>query len=260
MTPFKKAVLILMTIAACFTSAIPTADAQTASFTFNDGNAPADQGWYPAGASFTLSVNLTFAAGGTVTNLAGLSYFFEQMSAIAPFYFSITNRDVTGSQFTFLQTPGMTYPQALTPSNPNDLGASTLSGTGIGDGNYFIANLAFAISPSAPVGTYIIESTTTGGKKSLITDDRGHTLAIPKTTYTINVVPFKITSIMPDGSGNIVLQCQGVPNSVNRIEWSPDLSPNSFQTLTSTTPDMSGSFSYTDMNPGTSKFYRLAFP
>ena len=239
----------------------PTPGPVTANFNYSDGSGPGDAGFYPAGASFTFAINLNFVPGGNVANLGGFSYWFEQQNPLAPYYFAITNRDVSGSAFMSLQTPGMAYPQALGPSNPNDLGAFTQSGIGVGAGNYFIANLTISIDPSAPTGTYILENVTSGGKSAVISDDQGHTALIPRTTYTVNVVPFKMISIAPDGNGNIVLQCQGVPNSVNRIEWSPDLSPNSFQTLTSQTPDISGTFSYTDMNPGSPrKFYRLAFP
>jgi len=260
MTFIKTGFLILTTAVACLGATAASALGQTAAFNFDDGNAPADQGIYPAGASFTISLNLSFAPGGNVTNLAGLSYYFEQQSPLAPFYFSITNRDTTGSQFTFFQTPHPTYPQAFTPSNPSDLGATTLSGAGVGAGTYFVANLTVAISPSATPGTYIIENTTANPKKSLITDDQGHTFAIPQTTYTITVVPFAITSINGSASQGITLQGHGVPNAVNRIEGSPDLSPGSFQTAFSVTPDQSGAFSITDMSPGTTRFYRLAYP
>ena len=97
-----------------------------------------------------------------------------------------------------------------------------------------------------------------GGKTSIISDDQGHTLAIPHTSYTVTVVPFAITSITQPDADDIVLQCQGVPNAVNQIQASPDLSPNSFENIGSVTPT-SGTFSFTDTNPGTARFYRLAF-
>ena len=252
---------LALAVAACLFAVVPAAPGQTASFTFDDMNGPADQGIYPAGAHFTLSINLAFAAGGNVANLAGLTYFFEQQSPLAPFNFSITDRDGTGSSFTSLQTTGLTYPQALTPSNANDLGAGTESGAGLGGGNYFIANVKFSIDPSTAPGTYIIENTTSNPKKSVISDDHGHTFAIPKTTYTITVVPFIITSITYVADQYALLQCKGVPNAVNRVEASPDLSPNSFQTIGSVTPDASGIFSYKDMAPGAQReFYRIAYP
>lgn len=257
MTSIKSSFLILSATVAFLGATMAGALGQTASFTFDDGTAPADQGSYPAGATFTFAINLTFAPGGSVANLDGLSYWFEQQSPLAPFNFAITNRDASASQFNDVDR--LTYPQSLTPSNSTDLGGFTDAISGAGAGTYFIANVTVSISPSAAPGTYIIENVTAaGGKQSVISDDLGHTAPISHTTYTVTVVPFTIT-VVP-GSGSITLQCQGVPLMANRIEASPDLSPNSFQTLTSVTPDQTGAFSYTDMSPGTMRFYRLAYP
>jgi hypothetical protein len=233
---------------------------QTATFSFDDLDGQADAGTYPAGATFTLSISLSFGPGGNVTNLAGLSYWFEQQSSLPPFNFAITNRDVTGSAFTFLQTPGLSYPQALVPSNKKDLGAQTASGTGVGAGTYFISNVTFSIDPSSTPGTYIIENTTTQAKTSVISDDLGHIFAIPHASYTVTIVPFAITAISQLDNQHILLQCEGVPNAANHIQASPDLSPNSFQTIESVTPDATGAFSFEDTNPGTFRFYRLAYP
>lgn len=260
MISIKSAFLTVATAFACVFAPVPGGSAQTANFTFDDHNGPADAGSYPAGANFTVSVNLSFAPGNSVANLAGLSYWFEQQSPLAPFYFAITSRDVTGSQFTFLQTPSPTYPQTLVPTNTQDLGGGTQSGGGLGAGTYLIANVTFSIDPSAAAGTYILENTTSGSKRSVITDTNGHTFNIPHTSYTVTVVPFAITSITQLANQHILLQCKGVPNSVNRIEASPDLSPNSFQNIGSVTPDATGAFSFEDTNPGTQRFYHLAFP
>jgi photosystem II stability/assembly factor-like uncharacterized protein len=70
----------------------------------------------------------------------------------------------------------------------------------------------------------------------------------------------KIVSVTHPASNTIHLQCLGVPSAVNRIQFSLDLSPNSFTTLTSITADPAGSFQYDDTNAGTKKFYRLAYP
>ena len=184
----KKFFLAVIATSACIFAAAPIASAQTAVFGFDDHNGAPDSGTYMPGDSFTFSITLTFAPGGTVQNLDGLSYWFQQQSPVAPFYFSITNRDDTGSMFTDLQTPGLVYPQSLTPANDKDLGAF-LPGSGIGAGAYFIANLTIKIDPSAAPGVYQIENTTTGGKTSIITDDQGHTFPIPQDVYTITVLP-----------------------------------------------------------------------
>src|SRR5947209_10113678 len=131
-------------------------DAQTAVFGFNDNNGSPNSGTYNPGDSFTFSITLGFAPGGNIANLDGLSYWMEQQNPNAPFYFSITNRDVTGSMFTDLQTPHIVYPQNLTPQNNNDLGAF-LPGAGMGAGLYLIANLTIKIDASAAPGVYQIE-------------------------------------------------------------------------------------------------------
>ena len=166
-----------------------TASAQSGTFSFDDGVGTPNAGTYTAGSSFTFAINMAFTHGGNVANLEGLSYWFEQQNPSAPFNFSITNRNATASQFSFLQTPGIVFPQAMSPSSASDLGGGTQSGSGVGDGTYLIANLTISISPTAAAGVYVIENTTTAGKTSLLSDDLGHTLAIPRATYTITVVP-----------------------------------------------------------------------
>ncbi len=126
--------------------------------------------------------------GGNINNLEGLSYWFQQNQA-APFNFAITSRDVTGSQFTDLQSPSLSYPQNLIPSNANDLGALLPGLTGIGAGNYFIANLTVAINAGAAPGVYTLQNVTSGGKTAFIFNDAGTGFAIPASTYTVTVVP-----------------------------------------------------------------------
>src|SRR5581483_3104688 len=126
-------------------AAIPAASGQTASLSFNDGVGTPNVGSYTPGSSFTFAVNLAFAPGGTIANLDGISYWFQQQNPGSPVNFAITLRDVTGSQFTDLQTQNLTYPQSLTPANSKDLGA-LLPGSPVGAGSYFIANITVSIS------------------------------------------------------------------------------------------------------------------
>jgi hypothetical protein len=75
-------------------------------------------------------------------------------------------------------------------------------------------------------------------------------------------VALQILSITRSGNGAL-LNCLGVPNAVNRVEKSDDLTvPNSFTTLASPTADANGAFQFTDPNPGnlSKRFYRLAYP
>jgi hypothetical protein len=176
--------------------------AQTDLFIYNDngaGGGTPSSGTYTPGSSFTFDISLQFAPGGTIQNLAGLSYWMQQLSpSSSPFPFSITLRDATGSQFSFLQTPGLTYPQNLSPSNANDLGGTTQSGTGVGAGTYFVAAITMTIAADAPTsGTFVLSNTLTGGKTSIITDDLGHTFAIPEADYTITMVPEPATWLTP---------------------------------------------------------------
>jgi hypothetical protein len=185
----KRYILSAVAAFTCTFAAVSVAPAQTALFSYDDHNGAPAAGTYFAGTSFTFSISLAFTPGGAIANLEGLSYWFEQQNPSAPFNFSITLRDVTGSQFTFLQTPGLTYPQNMTPQNASDLGGSLQTNAGVGAGNYFIADITVSIAPGAANGVYTIENTTTGGKKSVISDNAGHTFAIPAAFYTITVVP-----------------------------------------------------------------------
>jgi len=165
-----------------------TSTAQTANFTYNDGNGTPDAGSYTPGSSFTFSINLGFTPGGAITNLEGYSYWFQQNNP-SPFYFAITLREITGSMFTDLQTPAITYPQSLAPSNVKDLGALLPGPTGIGAGTYFVANITISIDPSALPGVYTLQNVTSGGKTAFIFNDAGTGFAIPASAYTVTVLP-----------------------------------------------------------------------
>ena len=181
----------ILLLLGCFCGGFAThTSAQTAVFSYNDGAGAPNAGTYHAGDSFTFSITLAYTAGGSVNNVAGVSYWLQQKSPSgAPFDFSITLRDPTGSQFTFLQTPALTYPQVMTPANVKDLGGGTQSGAGLPSGNYFVANITIAIDPATINGTYVLSTITTGGKAAVITDDVGHTFNIPEADYTVTVVP-----------------------------------------------------------------------
>lgn len=78
------------------------------------------------------------------------------------------------------------------------------------------------------------------------------------------VAVLQITSITRASTQHVVLQCLGVPNRVNHVEFSPDLSAGSFQTLPngSVSVGPTGNFSLDDAGAvGQSRrFYRIAFP
>ena len=185
----KNPLVIAIAALACTLCGISTSPAQTASFTFNDGNGVPNSGISHAGSTFSFDVMLNFTPGGSVPNLAGVSYWMQQNSG-GPFLFAISNRDMTGSLFTDAQTPGITYPPALTPNNASDLGAVLASGaTGLGAGSYFIARITVSVSNAATPGFYTLGSTFAGPRTSFITDDQGRTLAVAPGTYQVFIAP-----------------------------------------------------------------------
>src|SRR3954463_12163574 len=102
-----KGTLGLLTVLICMSTIAGLA--QTATFSYNDGSGTANAGTYHPGDSFTFAINIAFTPGGSVANLVGISYWFEQSTPSAPFNFAITNRSASGSPFNDLQTPGLTY-------------------------------------------------------------------------------------------------------------------------------------------------------
>lgn len=83
--------------------------------------------------------------------------------------------------------------------------------------------------------------------------------------FWFTLVPsLKITSITRLANGHVLLGCIGVPNNINDLQASPDLSPGSFVTISPAPPaaDASGAFQYDDAAAAglTKRFYRLAFP
>jgi len=202
----KKHLLSAAAALICTFATISASSAQTATFLYNDGVGDPVSGTYTPGSSFTFSLSLAFTPGGNVANLEGVSYYFEQQNQNAPFNFAITNRDVTGSQFTLLQTQNITYPQTLQPQNASDLGASLQGTVGVGGGSYFLANITVSIAPTTAPGVYVIEdSTVVSGKKSIIADDQGHTAPVGLATYTITVVPEPASTMLLGGGGALML-------------------------------------------------------
>jgi uncharacterized delta-60 repeat protein len=89
--------------------------------------------------------------------------------------------------------------------------------------------------------------------------------SIAESVQNVVIPPtLKILSITHLSNGHVVLQCIGVPNQVNNVQASPDLSPGSFATLSPAAPmaDRVGAFQYNDAGAVglTKRFYRLAFP
>jgi hypothetical protein len=191
----KHPLVIAIAALACTLCGISTSPAQTAAFSFSDGVGNPTAGTYGQGQSFNLRVTLNFAPGGNITNLEGLSYWLQQNSG-GPFGFAIANRDFSGSLFNVAQSPGITYPQNMVPSNASDLGATLAGTTGVGAGSYFIANIIVTISQTAANGVYTLSSTFAGAKMSVIADDQGRTFAIAPGTYQVVIAPDTGSTVM----------------------------------------------------------------
>src|SRR5579864_2089942 len=137
----------------------------------NSGDLGPSAGTYTPGSSFTFDITLSVANSGTdpVANpINSISYWFET-SALNNGYFSITNRNLTGSSFSDPQSTA--FPQSIVAGgNANDLGANT------------------------PAGTYTISTTNINSnpdhsKTSTVGDTNFTRHNIAAATYTITVVP-----------------------------------------------------------------------
>ncbi|MGI9087773.1 MAG: PEP-CTERM sorting domain-containing protein [Chthoniobacterales bacterium] len=179
----KKLILIAALAFLSATATTPRASAQSAQFVFSPTNFPSAA----PGSTITFSINLVFMSGGTINDIIGLTYYLQQNGA-APFVFSLTSRDLTGSSFTDPNTTTLTANQPLNPANAQDLGASDGS-AGLPSSTYFIANVTLSIAANAPAGTYTIQSGTTGSKTSLISNSNGDTFPIQANSLTVTVVP-----------------------------------------------------------------------
>jgi hypothetical protein len=161
------------------------------------GGLTASSGSYNPGDTFTFDITLSVTSTGTdpVTNAVNsISYWFET-SALNNGYFSIANRNLTGSSFSDPQS-SPTYPVAIVPGgDASDLGATTPTGTSVPtNASYFVATITLQIAPNTPAGTYTISTTdinsnTDHSKTSTIGDTTFTRHNLAATTYTITVVP-----------------------------------------------------------------------
>lgn len=198
-----KKLLIISAIAfAYIVSAVPPAFAQTASFTYT--NLPVN---VAAGGTFTIGISVVFTPGGTVANLRGLSYWMFQSNPASGFPFTITNRDVTGSSFNILQSPGLTYAQKLDPISRNSDGSTTntdlgaVASSSFANGSQFVANLTFSVAANATLGSYTISNTTAttpnvGSRISRVFDSNGNGKDITSSPFTFTVIPEPSTFVL----------------------------------------------------------------
>lgn len=200
----KKILLTVLVGLGCGFAAMGTSSAQSTNFIYDNGTGTPASGSYAPGSSFTFSVDLSFTSGGAINDLEGLSYWFQQ-NENAPYPFSITLRDVTGSPFSDLQSPALSYPQVLDPISRNADGSTSFTDEGglipAGDpglpsGMYHVADITFSIDASAAPGVYHIQNVVTGGRTAFIFNDQGTGFRIPAAIYTVTVVPEPTTTAL----------------------------------------------------------------
>ena len=82
--------------------------------------------------------------------------------------------------------------------------------------------------------------------------------------YVFYGTQLKILSITRAPNGHAILQCRGLPNQVNNLHVSPDLTPGNFIPILPPPPvaDATGAFQYDDAGAvgQTKRFFRLSFP
>lgn len=190
----KKLLLVTALALTCAGMITPSANAQTAQFTF----APVGGLSVTQGGTFQFTINLNVTglsgadpSGAGAQNINGLTYFLQQTSA-SPFPFSISGRDIGASPFTDListQAQVFASPGNNIDTNGNERDLGALSENPMGNGNYFIATITLSIAANATPGTYTIQSVTTGGRTAVFNDSNGDTSPIMPGSLTITVVP-----------------------------------------------------------------------
>ncbi len=204
LTPLVLAILAAHTLCA---QNYPPANAN---FVFNDnglGGGTASSGTYAPGQSIVFDIYVHFAAP-QPTNASGISYYFAARQGItgsgasAPGIFAITSREVSAggqtSPWNSRISLGPIFPQAIDGANGNsrDLGA-------IGDvvlpssTDIFVARLTISIAANAPLGLYTLQNLIGNevlAHGSSINDNTGTSYSLPRTLYTVAIVPEPATT------------------------------------------------------------------
>ena len=169
----------------------------TQSLTFDDlglGGGDASSGTYAPGSTFSFDVFLTFQG----YNSTGLSFWLETVTAFAG------NLSVTGVTYgtTFsdathatpatvpFNTPSGASPGFLTETR--DFGSTGDPFTPASPGTYFVAHITFSIGAGAAPGNYVLQSTVTTPRPSVVTSFDGTTFAdeyLSATPYLITIIP-----------------------------------------------------------------------
>lgn len=162
----RKAIL---TALACLTIATSSTfagvSAQSISFT-------GPPNWVP-GTQVTLDVSLTFAG----YSAFSFSYWLQASNAISP----------------FLSIVSVTYVAPFSQGNPGPWTLDSNFGSQAvpvaPPGTYHTTSITFALAAGAPLGPYMISTTSQSPRQSLVSDTKFNDHPIPTATFNFNVVP-----------------------------------------------------------------------
>ncbi len=158
------------------------------------------------------------------------------------------------------------YDQTYDPANlsTNYLGDSGISGLGttVSQASYSFTvpaghNFVIVVNTTGSTTSGNIASSPFSGTVSGFVNNN----AGPGDCASVPAVPLRVTNIAHISNTQVRVQGTGAPNTAYHIEASPDLSPNSWQSLAPVLSNGSGALQYDD-NPGplTKRFYRFVYP
>jgi hypothetical protein len=195
------------------------------------------------------------------------TYTFTNTSGAARCYTVTINAGLNGPG----DIESVAYDQTYDPTSisTNYLGDSGISGLGT---TVDQATYSFTV----PAGhNFVVVVNTTGSTTSGTTASSQfsgtvsgfiNNTAGPGDCSMVPLVPLRVTGITRLTAvghvGHILVQGTGAPSTAYHIEFSPDLSPNSFGSAVPVNSDSNGALQYEDTNPGnlTKRFYRFTFP
>ena len=151
--------LTFVAAAACPAALAPAA----VSLSITDGVGTPTAGNANRGGTFSFALNLV----STSEQTTGLGYFLETTGA-GNGLFSIVDRNIAGSTYSDAVAPDATVEAAasalLDPRNNTNLGATLANvNSPNGAGTFLVANYTISVSPTAPLGTYTIQTFSAAG-------------------------------------------------------------------------------------------------
>jgi hypothetical protein len=125
-----------------------------------------------------------------------LSYWIETNNALAPFltitnlvHFNLTDGGYTGPY----PIPFIPGPNGFAAENV-DLGAGTT--TPLPPGSHHITDITFSLAAGAPLGMYVVRSSTDSPHTSEVSDTEFNDHNIPQSNFVFNVVPEPGTAVL----------------------------------------------------------------